>query len=223
MTPVVIMAGGRGLRLHPLTEKSPKPLLPVGGKPILEQIIHSMVYQGLTDIWIAVNYKAELIMEYFGDGRKHGCFIKYIDERPFGALGTAGALQLEKFDKAIIVQNGDVLADVRYADLIDKHLTTRAELTVGLALYQEQIHYGVSKFDGDIFQGIREKPILNHMVNAGIYALSPKLPGKFSGVTDMTEMIEVANPLSAFPIEGFWQDVGNFEHYAKANAEWSLG
>lgn len=221
MTPIVLMAGGRGQRLHPLTDTRPKPLLNVGGKPILEQIIDQFVSQGFKRFWISVGYKAELIERHFGNGSSKGLKIKYIHEDQ--PLGTAGSLNLlPVFGVPFIVSNADVLVHptIQYGRLMEHHARSNAQATVCLGLHQYQVPYGVAVFEDERLVAFREKPIENIQVNAGIYVLDPTalayLPEGRSDMTDLLDKLE----LSAYPIEGHWIDVGHFESYARANAEW---
>ena len=219
MTPIVLMAGGLGQRLHPLTDKTPKPLLNVGGKPILEQIIDGFATQGFKKFWISVGYKADLIEKHFGNGSSKGLKIRYIrEDKP---LGTAGALNLLPiFGVPFIVCNADVLAKIEYGRLMEHHARSNAQATVCLGLHQYQVPFGVAVFEDERLVGFREKPIENIQVNAGIYVLDPTalthLPEGRSDMTDLLDKLE----LSAYPIEGYWTDVGHFESYARANAEW---
>ncbi len=213
------MAGGIGQRLHPLTDKTPKPLLNVGGKPILEQIIDGFASQGFKKFWISVGHKAELIEGYFGNGSNKGLKIKYVHED--SPLGTAGALNLlPVFGVPFIVCNADVLAKIEYGRLMEHHARSNAQATVCLGLHQYQVPYGVAVFEDERLVGFREKPIENIQVNAGIYVLDPtalaRLPEGRSDMTDLMDKLE----LSAYPIEGYWTDVGHWEDYARANAEW---
>jgi len=219
VTPIVLMAGGRGQRLHPLTDTRPKPLLNVGGKPILEQIIDGFASQGFKKFWISVGYKADLIEKHFGNGSNKGLKIRYIhEEQP---LGTAGALNLlPVFGVPFIVCNADILAKVEYGRLMEHHARSNAQATVCLGLHQYQVPFGVAVFEDERLVAFREKPIENIQVNAGIYVLDPTalahLPEGRSDMTDLLDKLE----LSAYPIEGYWTDVGHWESYARANAEW---
>ena len=219
-TSVVIMAGGRGLRLHPLTNHRPKPLLKVGGKPILEQIIDGFTCQGFKKIWLCVNYMADLIEGHFGDGHRFDARIRYVHEEE--PLGTGGALSLlPQWDVPFIVCNADVLCRIQYGVLMEHHARSNAEATVCLALHQHQIPYGVAEFEDERFIGLREKPIEGVLVNAGIYVLEPDVPRRMlPGPYDMPDLLKRLTRLSAYPIEGYWQDVGTFEHLARANTEW---
>ncbi len=196
-------------------------MLKVGGKPILEQIIDGFSRQGFKKFWLCVNYKKELIEAHFGNGEGRGLKIKYIHEdKP---LGTGGALNLlPKFDVPFIVSNADILTRLQYGELMEHHARSNALATVCLGLYQMQIPYGVADFVNDEFVGLREKPIENIQVNAGIYVLEPEaLDHAPKGRFDMPDLIKRLDRLSAYPIQEYWCDVGNFESYATANAEWA--
>ena len=214
------MAGGRGLRLHPLTDRHPKPLLKVGGKPILEQIIEGFAKQGFKRFWLCLNYKAELIEGYFGDGASRGVKIRYIhEEQP---MGTGGALTLlPRFETPFIVSNADILARIPYGSLMEFHARSNADATVCLGLHQYQIPYGVAEIEGERVKAIQEKPIESFSVNAGVYVLEPRaLDHAPSGPFDMPDLISKLENVAAYPIEGFWVDVGHFEALAAANQEW---
>ena len=219
MTPVVIMCGGRGLRLHPLTEHHPKPLFRVGGKAILEQIIDGFAGQGFRQFWLCVNYRANLIERHFGPGRD-SIKIRYVHEDE--PLGTAGALRLlPAFDKPFIVCNGDILTKLSYGALMETHARANAQATVCLALHQYQVPFGVAEFEGETFRGIREKPIENFLVSAGIYVLDPSVVALIpNGRFDMPDLLGKCDRLAHYPIEESWFDVGNFVDLARANNEW---
>ncbi|MGA1654395.1 MAG: nucleotidyltransferase family protein, partial [Ilumatobacteraceae bacterium] len=169
---VVIMAGGLGTRLHPLTEETPKPMLKVGGKPILETIIQSFIDQGFTNFFVSVNYKANIISEYFGDGSRLGAKINYLHEK--SRLGTAGGLSLLPRDihAPIIVMNGDLLTRISVDALLDFHERESAVATMVVREDHYQVPYGVVEVDGTQIVGVEEKPIQRHLVNAGIYVIS---------------------------------------------------
>lgn len=220
MTAIVIMAGGRGLRLHPLTQKTPKPMLRVGSRPILETIIDKCVAQEFRRFILCVSYKAELIESYFGDGSSRGLDISYIREGE--PLGTAGALRFLKTTNPFIVHNADIVADVDYADLMEAHEKSGFEATAALALHQHQVPFGVAVMDGERIARIDEKPIECFSVAAGIYVLPPHAPRLIpEGPMDMPSLLEKMS-VGSYPIEGFWADVGHFESLAAAHIEWGL-
>ena len=204
-----------------MTNNRPKPLLNVGGKPILEQIINGFSNQGFRHFWLCVHYKAELIEAHFGDGAKRGLKIKYIHEKT--PLGTGGALRLlPKFDVPFIVCNADVLTQITYGKLMEFHARSNAQATVCLALHQHQVPYGVAEYKDEEFVGLREKPIEGTLVNAGVYVFDPEalehMPGE--GHFDVPDFLKNLDRLAAYPIDGHWIDVGHYQDYARANAEW---
>ena len=221
------MAGGRGMRLHPLTEKLPKPMLQVGTKPMLQGVIEGLVGQGFPDIILAVHYKAKLIEGYFGDGSQFNANIKYIHEKK--PLGTAGALRLLPTLKgSVIVANADIITDVDYNDLMRFHNDSGTLATICLALHQYQVPFGVAQVDGEMVYRIDEKPIENFQVNAGIYVIHPTLVDMVppSGAFDMPELLTRAMEkktvdggptVSGYVLSGRWADVGTFEAYNQAN------
>jgi NDP-sugar pyrophosphorylase family protein len=214
---VVIMAGGRGERLRPLTDHDPKPMLRLGSKPMLECVIDRFVEQGFRDFILTVHYRADLIRRYFGDGAKWGVSIRYVEEDE--PLGTAGALRLlPPMDGPFIVANADVIVDIDYAALLDHHASRDALATMCLAVYQHQVPYGVVDTEGPFVSGMREKPIEAWPVNAGVYVISPALlPHVPDGFVSMPDLLAgVPGFVAAYPVDGYWQDVGRFEDYARA-------
>lgn len=222
MTPAVIMAGGRGMRLRGLTEDHPKALVHVGGQPMIETIIQGFRDQGFKRFWLCLGYRAHMIQEYFGNGAKFGVKIKYIHEAE--PLGTAGALRLlPDFDVPYIVSNCDVLVapTISYGHLMEAHARSGALATVCLALHQVQIEFGVATMEDGRLINIREKPIENFMVNAGIYVLEPDAVSRApKGRFDMPELLDNLDSLGHYPIEGQWHDVGDFEDLARVNGTW---
>jgi len=221
MTRVLIMAGGRGLRLHPLTETRPKQMLRVGSKPILRSIVDGFVEQGFPEIWLALRYKAEMIQSYFGDGAAIGARIQYlIEDEP---LGTAGALNLLPPGGRTIVSNADVMTRVDYRDLVCRHRESGCFATICTALHQQQIHFGVVETSKEgLLTGIREKPIESFQVNAGIYVIdaaairyAPQY-GPFM-MTDLLCALP-SGSVNVYPIESFWLDIGRFEDLGRAMA-----
>ncbi|MFD0673675.1 nucleotidyltransferase family protein [Cohnella sp. GCM10027633] len=224
---VVLMAGGLGSRLRPLTDDCPKPLLKVGGKPVLETILENLISYGLNKFILTVNYKAEMLEEFFGDGSKWGVEIRYVNEEK--RMGTAGALSLlqEKPDLPFIVMNGDLLTKVNAGNLLDHHAAQRAFATMCVRDYEIQIPYGVIHAEHDRLTSIEEKPILRYFVNAGIYVLSPDalqiIPNnEFYDMTTLFEdLIKAKKETSVFPIREYWLDIGKIEDYERANGEYT--
>jgi len=220
---VVLMAGGLGMRLRPLTEEIPKPMLPINGKPILEGIIERFLEQGFQKFFISVNYKAEMIRDYFGDGSKWGADISYLSEDK--RLGTAGALSLlptKNMPENILVMNGDLLTTVDFRQFLDFHKKTKAKGSMCVRDYSMQVPYGVVEVDEHNFTGITEKPAHRFYINAGIYLLSSsvieEVPANgFFDVTNLFEKLKMQNHcLSVFPMRENWLDIGDLKEYEKA-------
>lgn len=222
---VVLMAGGLGSRLKSLTAEIPKPLLKVGDKPILETILDNFIEHGFHRFFIAVNYKSELIEEYFGDGSRWGVRIDYLREKK--KLGTAGALGLlpERPDAPVLVMNGDVLTKVNLQQLLDFHLDHRVAATMCVREYDFQVPYGVVKLDRHRIASIEEKPIQRFFVNAGIYVLNPEaletVPSDtyFDMPSLFTRLAEEQRETAAFPIREYWLDIGRLDDFERAQAE----
>jgi NDP-sugar pyrophosphorylase family protein len=223
----IILAGGKGTRLRPLTYAIPKPLLPIGRKPILEIIIEQLRKSGFLDIILTVQYKAELIEAYFRDGSSFGVNITYIFEK--GPSGTAGPLRLAEhlLTEPFVAMNGDLLTKLNFGAMYEIHLEKSAELTVGMVNYSIKLPYGlIDILDGKIVK-IQEKPELNFCVNAGIYIISPSaldiIPkGEFFDMPDMIQMlIDGGRKVETYPINEYWRDIGRMEDYEEVNAELS--
>jgi dTDP-glucose pyrophosphorylase len=221
-TCAVIMAGGRGSRLGDLTTRCPKPMLPLGGKPMLEHIICDLADHGIERFLVSVNYLASKITDYFGDGSRFGVSIDYL--REIEPLGTAGSLALipKSITDDFIVTNGDVLTSVDYAALRCSHIKSRASVTVCSTSYQVEIPFGVLDLSGRGVQAIHEKPTLQYQVSAGIYFISNKIIGGLSTVRrfDMPELISSALAsgygVECFPIIETWADIGTPIEYERA-------
>ena len=214
MTTVVVMAGGRGKRLRPLTDKTPKPMLLVNGKPILEWVIKRFVDQGFKDFVISLGYLGEQIEDYFGDGLRFGCHINYVCESQ--PLGTAGALRLlQPQSESFIVINADVLASCNFNDLVRYHCNSGADATIGAATHRTEIPFGVLQVKDYRLVGIDEKPTYDYPIAAGIYVFSPgALEHLPFGSVDMPELIEKIPDVAVFPISGEWLDCGTHESLA---------
>ncbi|MGE5607177.1 MAG: nucleotidyltransferase family protein [Bacteroidota bacterium] len=223
---VLLMAGGLGSRLRPLTENCPKPLLKVGSKPILETIIENFIEQGFINFYIAVNYMAEMLKNYFGDGSCWGANIKYIHEEK--QMGTAGALGLisEKPSHPLIIMNGDLLTKVSFDKLLNFHIRQNTIATMCVRDYQFQVPYGVVNINDNRLVGIVEKPIQQFFVSAGIYVINPEVLDLIPNDVpqDMPELFEKLikeqKEVAVFPIREYWMDIGRISDFEKANMEY---
>jgi len=223
---VVLMVGGLGTRLRPLTTHTPKPMLKVGDKPILETIILNFKKYGFVNIILSVSYKSEMIEEYFKDGREFGVNIEYIHEDK--RMGTAGALSLiqEKLQEPFFVMNGDLLTNINFEHMMEYHLSNSAMATMGVREYDFQVPYGVVNIDGEDIVSIEEKPTHKFFVSAGIYILSPNatkyLPqNEFYDMPTLFEkLIALKLKCISFPIHEYWLDIGRIEEFRKANIEY---
>jgi len=220
---VVLMLGGLGLRLRPLTENYPKPLLKVGNKPLLVTIVENFVMQGFHKFLFSVNYKSHMIENFFGDGSKYDAEIKYIHENDF--MGTAGSLKLipQMNSTPMIVMNGDILTKIDFNHLLDFHLANNSCATMCVRENSLQIPYGVVEFENQKIMSIHEKPVKNFFVNAGIYVLNPDIirfipdDKKFDMPQLFHKLILKNQEVVAFPIREYWMDIGQKDDFIKAN------
>jgi dTDP-glucose pyrophosphorylase/predicted transcriptional regulator len=222
---VVLMVGGLGTRLRPLTENIPKPMLKVGNKPILQTIVEKFSLYGYKNIVMCVNYKLNIIQDYFGDGSKFGVNIDYIleDKR----LGTAGGLGLidEKLTEPFFVMNADLLTNVNFDHLYDFHVTNNSMATMCVQDYDFKVPYGVVNVENTKILSIKEKPTQKYFVNAGIYMLSPDclkyIPqNQFYDMPTLFEKLISENEnVISFPLREYWLDIGHIDEYEKANEE----
>mgnify|MGYP000002800559 FL=1 len=221
--PVFIMAGGFGKRLLPLTKNTPKPLLKIGERPIIENIIRQFIDHGFYKFYISTHYKSEQIREYLKDGSQYGVNIHYVHEDvPLGTAGSLGLLPKDIPDLPMIVMNGDLLTKVDLGNLLEFHNASKFDATMGIREYDVQIPFGVVDINDGKIQGIREKPLHKFFVNAGIYVLNNNLIKKINGNSylDMPNFLENEiknNGINAFPIHEYWQDIGRLEEYTMAN------
>ena len=220
------MAGGFGTRLHPLTEKTPKPLLKIGDRPILETILEQFIDYGFHDFYISTHFKSELIKDYFKDGGLYGVNIHYIyEDVPLGTAGSLGLLPSSISDLPIIVMNGDILTKVNFEHLLDFHNSNKSDATVCVREYDFKVPYGVIETtNGCSIKSINEKPIHKFFVNAGIYVINKDLIDKIDGkrYLDMTDFLEGVinyNKVNAFPVHEYWLDIGHISEYKRANKE----
>jgi len=222
---VVLMAGGLGSRLAPLTNDCPKPLLKVGGKPILENILESFINEGFHHFFISVNYKSHMIEEYFSDGAKWGVDICYLREQE--RLGTAGGLKLlpERPQQPIFVMNGDLLTKISFLTMLNFHQEHKSRATMAVREYDFQIPFGVVQTDRDRIIDVIEKPLYKFHVNAGIYLLEPScldiipsqqyydMPDLFKTLAQQKEVV------MPFSTTDYWLDVGRMDDFERANVE----
>jgi len=223
---VVLMVGGLGLRLRPLTETTPKPMLKVGGKPVLQITVERLVGQGFTNFTFCVNYLASRIEDHFGDGAGFGASIEYVREAD--PLGTAGALRLLPTlpTAPFVVMNGDILTTLNFRELLSFQAEHAAVATMAVRPYEMQVPFGVVTNDGPRVVSFAEKPIQSFFVNAGIYALDPAVLNALpeSGACDMPTLFErvsgAGGTTVVFPIREYWLDVGRHDDIDQANRDY---
>ncbi len=223
---VVLMVGGLGSRLAPLTHARPKPLLEVGSKPILETIVENFASHGFHRLYMCINYKGEMIREHFGDGSRWNTDIKYVEEK--SRMGTAGALSLlpDKPDAPFFVMNGDLLTQVDFVRLLRFHQKQEAAATLCVREYTHQIPYGVVDLKEHTVTGMQEKPSHRVHVNAGIYMLNPEVLSLIpnNSYLDMPDLInQMLNKnmlVSSFPIHEYWVDIGQIQEFQQARQDY---
>ena len=223
---VVLMAGGVGSRLRPLTSDTPKPMLKVGERPILETIVLQFKDHGFRRFVIAMHYLGEQIADHFGDGSRFGAEITYLRETE--PLGTAGALSLlgERPTEPFFLMNGDLLTKLNFASLMAFHQVSGAPVTMCVREHTLTIPYGVTEICGDRLERVVEKPTIRHLVNAGIYACNPEVidlvpRDRASTMIDVMQLlIARGNRPSVFPVHEYWLDVGQYGDFVRAGAEY---
>ena len=220
---VFIMAGGLGRRLMPLTENTPKPMLHIGNRPILEVIIRRLIDQGFFNFTIAVNFLADQIVEYFQDGRDFGVNINYVFEDK--KLGTCGALSLANYsdEKPVVLTNGDLITDINYGELIDFYNLNRCDALMCVREEGFKIPFGVVKHSNYSFKSIEEKPVIKLSVNAGIYVVNRAIIDLIPKNTpfDTTDLFSLAfkknYTTKVFKSDAFWLDIGRTDQYREAS------
>jgi len=225
----VIMAGGAGRRLAPLTETTPKPLLRVGGKPLLEIMIERLRDAGVRDMLVTLHYMGDVIEQQIGEGERFGVRIRYVRETQ--ALGTAGSLRLvhAQFDAPFFLVNGDILTKCDFRAMLEFHERHGAEMTVGTVPYTVDLPYGVLEVDGARLAGVTEKPRLDFVINSGVYVVSPAATalvpyGEPFDVPDLMQALAAAERhVVAFPIREYWLDVGRIDDLNKADRDAAEG
>ncbi|MFC1516095.1 nucleotidyltransferase family protein [Thermodesulfobacteriota bacterium] len=221
----VIMAGGQGMRLRPLTKDTPKPMLKVGDKPILENIVGNLKMFGIHKLFIALNFKADLIEQHFGDGSHYGMDIQYLREEK--KLGTAGALSLlkERPKQPIVVMNSDLITEINFKHLIDFHEENEeSSATMCIREYEIEVPYGVVETEECYLTSLKEKPVHRVFINAGIYVLDPDVLDYIpkDTYTDMTEIFSKLfndrKRATVYPISEYWVDIGTIADLKRANS-----
>jgi len=214
--PVFLMAGGFGTRLRPLTDDCPKPLLEVGGKPILETIIENFIKSGFRQFYIAVHYRAQQIKDYFGDGSRWGIAIDYIDEhQPMGTAGAIGLLPDNLPDVPLLVMNGDILTQIDFSRLLAYHNEQQAIATLCVRQYEYQIPYGVVSTDQQRVLAIEEKPVQSCLANAGIYVLDHSLIKAIA----MQQQLDMPNLLNQQAAQGELREQNRTKRLKKISPE----
>ena len=224
----VIMAGGFGTRLRPLTEDLPKPMLPVNGRPVMERIVDQLREVGIRHVNVTTHYKPEKIIEHFGDGHAFGVELNYVNEdRP---LGTGGALGLmPQPQEPLLVINGDILTQVDFGAMLAFHQENHALMTIAVRRYDVQVPYGVIECEGSRVRHLSEKPRLGFLVNAGIYLLEPAVfgfmpQGQHFNMTDLIQwLLDADRVVASFPIHEYWLDIGQHADYAQAQSDSESG
>lgn len=223
---VILMVGGLGTRLRPLTQDTPKPMLKVGNKPILQTIVERFAEYGFVNITMCVNFNASIIRDYFGDGKEFGVNIDYVLEQK--RMGTAGALSLlkERPSEPFFVMNGDLLTNVNFEHIFNYHTLHKATATMCVREYDYEVPYGVVKMNDNKIIEIAEKPVQKFFVSAGIYMLSPEIldlipKNEFYDMPTLFEkLIKLSKNVISFPIREYWLDIGRMEEYQRANEEY---
>ncbi|WP_108649706.1 nucleotidyltransferase family protein [Dongshaea marina] len=223
---VILMAGGQGTRLRPLTEACPKPMLRVGVKPLLELIIDNFIEHGFHNFYISVNYLAKVVKDYFEDGSEWGINIHYIEENePLGTAGSLGLIPKNDLQLPAIVMNGDILTQVDFTALLKFHREHKSSATMGVREWKYRVPYGVLEADNQKIKRIVEKPLQHFFVNAGIYVLDHEAFSRISGedYLDMpdlfSQLIEDNKTTTMFPIREYWLDVGQHQDFEQANRD----
>jgi len=222
---VVIMAGGRGERLKPLTDNIPKPLLKVGDKCIIEHNLDRLIDFGVDDFWITVRYLGEKIKEHIGDGTEKGISVKYIDE--VEPLGTIGALSLiEKFEHDyVLITNSDVLTNLDYENFFLEFINSDADFSVATIPYNVNIPYAILEMSNSIINNFKEKPTYTYFANAGIYLMKKEFckmipKEEFYHATDLLNyLIKNDHKVTSYPLRGYWLDIGKHDDYKKAQED----
>lgn len=222
---VVIMAGGEGTRLRPLTENVPKPLLKVGDKPVLEHNLNRLYLYGMDDFWISVNYLGNQIEDFFGDGSHNNVNIEYVrEEKPLGTIGAVSKIDNFKHDY-ILITNSDILTNLNYEKLFLHFLDENADMAVVTIPYKVDIPYAVMETANGHVMSLKEKPTFTYYSNGGIYLMKREIAGqipknRFFDATDlMQKLINAGKKVISHPFTGYWLDIGKHEDLQKAQKD----
>jgi NDP-sugar pyrophosphorylase family protein len=227
-TIAVVMAGGLGARLRPLTSTTPKPLLPVGDQPILFSLLDQILFEGFGRVYVTVNYKSDMIVDAISAKEEYRERVHFIAENK--PLGTAGALGLlpERPAHPFVVLNADLLTNLSFKALLRHHGLDKNSITMAIKRETTVIPYGVTELDGSRIVAIREKPNHSYFINTGVYVLAPEAldvvsPDTFMDMPDVVErMITKGYRVGSFPVHEYWLDIGNHEHYVRAQKDHEL-
>jgi dTDP-glucose pyrophosphorylase/CBS domain-containing protein len=220
----VIMAGGFGTRLRPLTDDTPKPMLKIGDRPLLQRTVERLRKSGIKSVNFTTHYLPEKIHDHFGDGSRFGVNINYVaEDKP---LGTAGSLSLmPESDEPLLVMNGDILTGVDFKELVRFHREHEAALTVGVRQYEFKVPFGVVQAENGVVRGLREKPKYEFLVNAGIYLLEPEARGyiptdrRFDMTDLISALVDDGKKVMTFPVVEYWLDIGQIEDFQRAQQD----
>ena len=227
----VILCGGKGTRLRPITHEIPKPLIPVHGRPLVEHIIDLLKKYDIQEILLSVGYKKDKIKDYFGDGKRFGVKISYIEESEDDPLGTAGPLKKARqlFNESFIVTNGDELKDINLEEMYEIHKQNKALATIALTTVPDPSAYGVAELSGSRILRFIEKPpkdkAPSNLINSGLYILEPEaldiIPEGYSLLEkDVFPVVAYEGKLFGYPFSGQWFDTGDASRYERALKEW---
>lgn len=222
--PIFIMAGGFGSRLKPLTDSCPKPMLNIGGKPMLERLIEQFKRHGFQKFFISTHYLPEVIKSYFGSGEKLGVDIEYVyEETPLGTGGALGLLPKHKITEPLIMINGDVLTKLNFEDLLERHIKSDSIASMCVREYKYKIPYGVVESHEGKVLSFDEKPTYHFQVNAGIYVVEPELLSKlkYHEKIDMPTLLEnnFTSNVQAVVFHDYWLDIGKMDDFQKAQED----
>ena len=222
----VIMAGGRGTRLKPLTDSIPKPLLKVVDKPIIEHNIDRLISFGIDDYWLSINYLGEQLKQYFQNGESKGVEINYVtEEKPLGTVGAARAINDLKHT-TVLITNSDILTNLDYEDFYQDFINSKADLSVVTIPYEVNIPYAVLETENENVKSFKEKPTYTYYSNGGIYLIKRELlnlipQNEFYNATDlMEELIKKGKKVKSYPLRGYWLDIGKHEDFKKAQEDY---